>query len=450
MKTRKRRFELLSFYDHTGIEQHLTEMARRGWMIQRMSNYGWTYRRIEPQELSFTVSYFPKASAFDPAPSEAQQTLLDFCAQSGWKLVCSWFQMQVFCSSEPQPTPIHTEPALEVEAIHRACKANYLRSYLILFGISLVMTLLFLSSLISDTLRILASPTDFITGTGFLLLFLLCLIELTAYYTWHRRAKRAAQHGLFLDTPSTSGFQRILLIVLAACVLIWLGNILSLGSPLMGWIILMVSLTLAAVVSLTGAVRELLKKLRAPAGVNRGLTFLASLLLSCVLMTAVVSLGAALSSGLTVEELPLNAQAPLLLSDLGQSESGSSLTTVSPDESLLLARLEVFQRPGFEEDARPDAPTLRYERYTVKLPALYPFCRDQLKRLMVLSAFWDGEMEIRDAAPWGAEEVWRLVRDDSPEPASYLLCYENILVWIEFSWEPTPEQMAIVGSTLGK
>ena len=39
MKNKKRRFETLSFYDHTGIEKHLTEMARKGWMIERILYY---------------------------------------------------------------------------------------------------------------------------------------------------------------------------------------------------------------------------------------------------------------------------------------------------------------------------------------------------------------------------------------------------------------------------
>jgi len=34
MKTRLRRIETLSFYDHTGIEKHLTRMAGKGWMIE--------------------------------------------------------------------------------------------------------------------------------------------------------------------------------------------------------------------------------------------------------------------------------------------------------------------------------------------------------------------------------------------------------------------------------
>ena len=62
MKDKKRRIELFSFFDYTGIARHLTKMAEKGWLIEKMSSFGWTYRRIKPQKLHFFVSYYPKAS----------------------------------------------------------------------------------------------------------------------------------------------------------------------------------------------------------------------------------------------------------------------------------------------------------------------------------------------------------------------------------------------------
>ena len=69
MKTRKRRIEYFSFYNHTGIEAHLTQMANKGWLIESISNLYWTYRRIDPKNIHFCVTYYPRASDFDPGPS---------------------------------------------------------------------------------------------------------------------------------------------------------------------------------------------------------------------------------------------------------------------------------------------------------------------------------------------------------------------------------------------
>ena len=64
----KRRMEFFAFYDDQGIARHLERMAQKGWLIERINNYFWTYRKIEPQRLRFAVTYFPEASDFNPGP----------------------------------------------------------------------------------------------------------------------------------------------------------------------------------------------------------------------------------------------------------------------------------------------------------------------------------------------------------------------------------------------
>jgi len=72
MRKTKRRLETLSFYDHTGISAHLEKMAAKGWMLERVANYGWIYRRMEPRKLHFAVCYYPKASEYDRILAQAR------------------------------------------------------------------------------------------------------------------------------------------------------------------------------------------------------------------------------------------------------------------------------------------------------------------------------------------------------------------------------------------
>lgn len=76
MKNTKRRIEPLSFFDHTGISAHLEKMAAKGWMLEKITNTGGVYRRMEPKTMHFSVSYYPKASKFDQEPSEEQKIQL--------------------------------------------------------------------------------------------------------------------------------------------------------------------------------------------------------------------------------------------------------------------------------------------------------------------------------------------------------------------------------------
>lgn len=446
MRQTKRRMELLSFYDHTGIERHLTRMARKGWMVEKMNNYFWTYRRIEPQELHVAVTYFPKASDFDPYPSGAQQTLIDYCEETGWKLACTWFQMQVFYSRREDPTPIHTEPELEVDIIHRACKANYLRGLWIVLVLGAIGSMLYASTLISDTLRMLASPGDLLVGVCALVMVSIGVVELIAYYTWRHRAKRAAKQGLFLDTPSTKKFQTAMMVVLVASLAWWVVNLVLAGNPVMAWVVLIVAVGYGVLIALTLGVKSLLKEVGVSTGVNRGLTLLACFVLAFVIMGGAVKFGVYLATGTEdPEQRPFYVETPLHMTDLVGEQDVFFSNATSSDQSLLLKYLKVEQLPWGRED---ETPQMAYERYTVSVPALYSFCVGQMKRQMVLKAYWDGGMVPVDATPWGAEEAYRLVAEDGTPRNSFLLCRGNTLVSVTMSWEPTAEQMAVVGEKL--
>ena len=100
MKNIKRRFLQFSFYDRTGIERYLEKQALKGWLLEKTSAFGWKFRRIEPRKISYAVTFFAKASAFDPEPSEAQLRFQDFCEHTGWKLAASSAQMQIYYNEE--------------------------------------------------------------------------------------------------------------------------------------------------------------------------------------------------------------------------------------------------------------------------------------------------------------------------------------------------------------
>ena len=86
MKKTKRQLTMYTFMDFPAMERHLEKMAAKGWMIDKADSAVWRYRRAEPKKVHFAVTFFPKASAYDPGPSEEQRTMWDFAEQSGWKL----------------------------------------------------------------------------------------------------------------------------------------------------------------------------------------------------------------------------------------------------------------------------------------------------------------------------------------------------------------------------
>ena len=81
----KRRLETFLLFDYRGVEKHLSKMAQNGWKLEEVGRYSWKYRRIEPADLKYAVTYVPDASDLNPEPTDNQLTLEEYCAEAGWE-----------------------------------------------------------------------------------------------------------------------------------------------------------------------------------------------------------------------------------------------------------------------------------------------------------------------------------------------------------------------------
>jgi len=467
VKDRKRRMERLCFYDHTGIEAHLQKMAQKGWLLEKIGNFTWIYRRIPPQDLRFCVTYDPKASQFDPEPSEEQRTFYDFCAHTGWMLAASSAQMQIFYNERENPVPIETDPVIEVETVHRSAKKEFLWSQFLLLAVSILNGALFLSRLLSDPIGVLSSTASLFTGICWSTVILLTSIEIGTYYLWRRRAKQAAERGEFLETVGTTKLQNVCLFLWLAGFLYYLCNLFVTGSALMRTVSVLMLLYVPTLIFLVQALKNFLKHKKAPAGVNRAVTLVSCFLLSFAMMGA-ITFGTlkAVQSGMFASntetyfydghEFPLSSdELPLTIEDLAELEYDGYIRERNGEQSILLGQFTMRQHPRMDAENYLEMPFLEYTITVVKSPFLYNLCRTSLLRqydanhhpLKALGVS-QSRYEACDATPWGAVEAYRLIQEPSVPRNWYLLCYEDRIVEIRFSWEPTLEQMLRCGKAL--
>lgn len=462
MKKTKRRIETLSFWDHTGISSHLEKMAVKGWMIEKIVNTGWVYRRIEPKIVHFAVSYYPKASEFDPEPSEEQKMFHEFCAHTGWKLVCTSAQMQIFYNEQEEPIPIETEPELELQAIHASAKKSFLLPYSLFLVSALMNIAMFISSLLGDPIELLSNPSRLFSGFAFLMLALLSSVEMISYVCWLIKAKKAAKHGEFLRGISTSAFQKgaLLLVILGA--VYWTVNYIVFGDSLKRWVAIVMGIYMPALFIIVNATKEFLKRKKASRGVNRIVTILTSFVISFSMMGLVVY-GTLFASSHgwfadkdeeTYEHGGMTwvihqDELPLVVEDLVEIEYDGYIKERRGDSSMLLGQFFLHQRPRYDEKEYASIPQIEYTITQIRVPALYEFCKNRLiYEKEVLYPIEEQEYKSVDASSWGAKEAYRLYDPQYGAQDVYLLCYDNVIVEIMFDWEPVKEQMAIVGEKL--
>ena len=465
MKDTKRRYEMFSFMDYTGIAAHLSEMAQEGWLIDKLSNFVWTYRKIEPKKMTFYISYFPKASEFDPEPTEAQKTFFDFCRHTGWELAATSAQMQIFYNEQENPVPIETDPVVEVTTIHQAAKKRFFPTHFVLLLLSVWNGFLFVSRLLGDPIGLLSSTSSLISGFLFTMVFFICVVELSAYFIWYAKAKKAALQGKFVKTYGTSRLQRIILAAALIGYVYWIITEVILGSALKRTVGTAMIFYTAALIILVNAIKQLLKRKNVPRNVNRFFTISASFVLSfCMMGVITFSVLRASQNGFFNSDRESNgrngapltdyiAELPLTVEDMLDIQYDEYIKERRCDESLLVGQFVMHQHPRLGAEQFVNIPALEYTITEVKLSALYDFCKNSLlnaKQDKVVDGQIDfyEHYESVDPKPWHAEEAYRLYWSYGHFVDIYLLCYDKRIVEIKLYWEPTDEQIAIAADKL--
>lgn len=184
----KYRYENIEFYDCRKIESHLEKMAAKGWMIEKISGKFYKYKKVQPQQLKFAVTYAPKVSAYDLLPTMTQANYLEMCEEYGWQVAILHNQLQVLYNPDVNTVEIETDGANMLDNIHTTAKKTFIpRTAINLFlSVNLVVMMILL---------FIASPLEFIcTPFYFPGLLLGCVgavnntVELIRYFKWYKNA----------------------------------------------------------------------------------------------------------------------------------------------------------------------------------------------------------------------------------------------------------------------
>ena len=459
MKEMKRCFCNFSFYDQQAIQEKLEEMAESGWMLEK-TGFMWTYKRIEPKKLRFSVTYFPSASDFDPSPTEGELTKIDFCRQDGWNLVTTWGVMQIFYNEDLDAVPIETEPVMQIENICRSMKKNVLLPQAVLGGMLLWNVVIRLSQWLRDPVGELSDPFSIYSVLMFSILTLACLYEIGFYFCWSRKAKAAAQNdGVFLPVRSKPIASWILMAVSALLLIL---SYTALRGPL-GFVILWLCMV-PFIIVIGNLLKNMLKKRGVSRNVNRIVSVCAVVLLTFLMLglmtTAIIQGRMRFDSGKNVVDTYelygrtreiYNDPLPLEIEELADVNARWS-KEADHQETLLLSSTEYRQYavPADGND-NVDERKLEYTVTVVKQDFLYDF----IKRAVLNSrqdeihddfVFTD-HYEPIDASVWNADDAYQLHWSESVLN-TYLIFWGNHIVEIKFYWEPTPEQIAITVENL--
>lgn len=106
--------------DYQAIQQYLEHKASKGYILKKIG-YFFKFQKEEPQDLVYCVDFFPKITLFSSQNIEEAQDYRSFCEESGWKFVCGYDKMQIFCAKRSDHLiPIQTEDMIQYKIVKKS------------------------------------------------------------------------------------------------------------------------------------------------------------------------------------------------------------------------------------------------------------------------------------------------------------------------------------------
>ncbi len=467
MKTKKAEMMVRAFWDHSGLERHLEDMAAEGWMLERIGSL-MHYRRIEPTKLRFCITYCANASVYDPSPTPQEQELQAFSEFAGWTLAASSGQMQVYYTDREDAIPLETDPLMEVENIHKTAKKTVFVQDLIFLLLGLMWLGIKGWECITDPVESLSDPTTLSILAIYLLLILLCLTDLGAYLRWRGKALQAATQGEFLPTTDMFPLQAWSLAAVAVCLVLYVATILNTGNGSYFFAFLLGAVIFLGTLFLVLQVRNALKRggvsRRMNAAVSIGVTAVCAVVFTGVAVSAILTIGTPGRVGYRwgrendLESYEFHTQIryvyrdeiPLRVEDLlGDMDYDGYVSERDSQGTFLVSREEMMQYPRLDDPAGNQVPSLEYTVVSVHFPLLIDACLEDMLEDLRRNADVFGFMVLdTDPAPWGADAVWERINQDGTSWNQYLIRWGNKLVLLEADWTLDDAQKGIIAEKL--
>lgn len=454
MSRTKRLFVPLSPYEQQAMETLLEKQAAQGWLLTKMGSWFWTFEKTDPRPLQFAVTYFSRATEYDPLPTDGQQDKEALCAQRGWHLAARRHDLQVFYTADADAPPLETDPVVRVESIYRAMVRLTIRPRLFTAALCLFWMLLCFLDFRKDAIRFLCDSIDVITMPVWGLMFLACLVDVIACLAWHPKAYRMAEEaGTFLQP-------RIPLWVswfcLAIVVILYIAAVFGSALP-PEWFLVWLCICAAAIGGGT-LMRNHLRRKKYPSELNKAATGFAVLAVYVVglaiLMAVSISSHAGRADHVVADSYESNGRTyeiyndslPLSVTDLMETDAVYSSTAFADSSSPLLRQRMYDHCPIVPQYA--GAPAIWYTIYDTDFDFVQDIVVNQLLDEHQNEVQEDGTVFTDcyvpiDSAPCGAESAYQLRWSTSGLIPQYLLCWPGRVVELSFAYlEPSEEQLA--------
>ena len=414
-------------YDYALIEEKLTKLSAEGWHLEKLGTLAWKFRRGEPKQVRYAVTYAPSASAFNSRPTEAEEDLADLCAQAGWVRIANQAQLHIYRNDDPNAVPLETDEGERLKTIRRSMKKHFFPTELLMIAIFLMQFFMHLHTMTRSPSRTLSSPM--MVSTLVMCLFVAVIHGFLAVNAllWLRRAQKAVDDGEGIPPNRFyRSFRWVIWAFLAGYLLCLLWTV---GLGFFSWVVI----TSAAVLLITAGGISLCKRLNAPKWVNMVVPAgLCALVIAVLIPLLIFSLDRKLS-----DEPSQTENLPLTLSQL-TGETDTERLTIDVSGTPLLSHGRYYDFGTANE--------IQYTIVDVKCPLFYDMILNEQEQDIIRLSRYSVLPGVAEFAEIFDAEYARHATSNTGD--RWLICWEDRIVDFYADWILTEEQLAVLADIL--
>lgn len=177
-------------YECSRVEKFITDMAKKGWMLESFKGSKFTFRPCEPVELRFSVELFDLASETG-VTNDATKTYIEFCERAGWNYVAGDRKIHIFSTNNYNVVPIETDDEITLSIINK----NILKTNLYVWFMLPFLAVLTMKNNFDDFQYFITDYFSIALCITWVLLLINSLIGIINYLIWYISTKRRIKCG---------------------------------------------------------------------------------------------------------------------------------------------------------------------------------------------------------------------------------------------------------------
>ena len=443
-------------YDIDKIENHLSEMAKNGWFIDKIEGYKWKYKRIEPSEYTFAVIFLPDVSQFDAQPNKKLEYLEEFCNRDGWNLAASFEKMRIFYTDREDPTPIETDTVTKVENIYNAGKKQFMLGKYSTIFLRIYFSVFAMWQLHDNAVGFFSQPFYISIVISTVLEAMASVMDIFIYRNWYKEAVEKAEQGEFIKVRTNNKLS-LFIIYLALAIIVF--GILSMKTNFTVMLVLFIGFYVA------GYLARQVTKYLSKKGISKKVNFALSICTIVVIWISImggttyvsikydlydISEPVGIYEKYGIEREIYADEIPLRIEDFTDTDITEWSTEIlTNDNSFILSNTEYIQEYTGKEDYNEH---LRYTITEVKRLVSTEYILNSILKENE-DIYVDGKLvyvdhfEEVDNTDWNADKVYQLYLEGG-FVNHYILLYENKITELILDITPNANQKLIISEKL--